>query len=282
MTIHDQFSQKINTYVNEVRTNGFVLIQSQISDSLTEELIHKIKYLEETLPPVPMDTIPYLNRGHKVVYSLENKDIIFARSMFNHPVARAVKMALLNDQWYKQIPQDKPNYILRAMLARSGGPESLPLHIDSFIPSSGSHAWAVQVAFILEDQSIENGCTVFVPGSHLFDRYANQDAMASAVPVEPKRGDLVIWDSRIWHGTKGNLSTKSRWAFIGTFTRWWIKQNYDTVKNIPDSIYHQLSDEEKSIMGYCSYPPLNEYERIDIKGGYELFKDGRPRPAQKN
>ncbi|MBT9501938.1 MAG: phytanoyl-CoA dioxygenase family protein [Burkholderiaceae bacterium] len=273
MQNYSAFDDQVEFYAAEIRKNGFVLIPSALDDGLVDDLLSRIRYLNASLTPVSRETIPYLNRGHEVVYSLENKDLAFVRAMFNHPVARGVKIALLNDQWYKQIPAGMPNYILRAMIARSGGPEPLPLHIDSFVPSSGSFSWAVQVAFILEDQSIDNGCTVFVPGSHLFDRYANQEAIAQAVAVEPKKGDMVIWDSRTWHGTRGNLSGKTRWSFIGTFTRWWIKQNYDTVRNLPDSIYKELSDEERSILGFCSSPPFNEYQRIDIKGGYELISE---------
>ena len=40
---------------------------------------------------------------------------------------------------------------------------------------------------------------------------------------------------------------------------------------MPKSIEIQLTNMEKSILGYCSSPPLNEYERIDIKAGYEIL-----------
>ena len=42
-------------------------------------------------------------------------------------------------------------------------------------------------------------------------------------------------------------------------------------KNIPDNIYQNLSDEEKSILGFCCMPPDSEYDRIDIKGGYDIL-----------
>ena len=33
-----------------------------------------------------------------------------------------------------------------------------------------------------------------------------------------------------------------------------------------------MNEIEKSIMGYCSVPPKNEFERIDIKSGYDVLK----------
>jgi ectoine hydroxylase-related dioxygenase (phytanoyl-CoA dioxygenase family) len=129
----------------------------------------------------------------------------------------------------------------------------------------------MQVAFVLEDQTPLNGCTVFVPGSHQTDRYAHPSDLPTAIPVASKVGDVVIWDSRTWHGTTANTTGQSRWSFIATFARWWVKQSYDIPASLPNAFYSQLSDEERSILGYCSIPPRDEMDRIDIKAGYEIL-----------
>jgi ectoine hydroxylase-related dioxygenase (phytanoyl-CoA dioxygenase family) len=260
----------IDNSVSEIQLNGYAIIKKGIPEDLIVSLIEKIKFLDENIPKPNSDLIPRLNQGHKIVYSLENKHLIFTKAMVSHPIVQKVLQKLLNDKWYKQIPEENPNYILRAMIARTGGKTMLPLHIDSFIPSSGDTTFVMQVAFILENQNIENGCTFCVPGSHKYDRYATQEDMNYIIPLPSERGDIVIWDSRLFHGAYENKSDKTRWSFIGTFTRWWIKQNYSTVLNVPDSIFNNLTDIEKSILGFCCTPPLNEYERIDIKAGYEL------------
>ena len=130
----------------------------------------------------------------------------------------------------------------------------------------------MQSALILDDQNENNGCTIVVPGSHLYDEYATQESLANAIPIISSAGDLVIWDSRLWHGAIENNSKKDRWSLISTFTRWWIKQNYQITNELPKDIYDDLSTEEKTIMGFCCSPPRNEYERIDIKAGYEILK----------
>jgi hypothetical protein len=268
----------IEHHVKELAEQGFTRIEQGIDANSVGNMLSLVKGLYESLPPTAQDNVPYLNRGHSMIYNLQNKDIRFVHLMLRHPTLRAILMTALNDQWYRQIPADKPNYLLRSLLGRSGGPEPLPLHIDSFVPSSGSFSWSVQAAFVLEDQHSENGCTVAVPGSHRFDRYADQKNMKDAVPVVSKAGDIFIFDSRTWHGTTGNKSGKSRWSIIGTFGRWWLKQNYDIPRSIPGHIRSQLNSEELSIMGFCSIPPLDEYERIDIKGGYELLPKGLGEP----
>ena len=268
--------KKSEVHSREVAEQGYTVATNAVDLGTVKQLLDLINHYDISIPKPDQATVPYLNRGHEVLYNLQNLDVSFIKICFNQPVLREVLMAVLNDQWYKQIPQTSPNYILRGMIARNGGSRPLPLHIDSFVPGSGSYAWACQASFILEDQFPENGCTIVVPGSHLFDRYANQSDLTRAVPVTSSAGDILIWDSRLWHGTTGNTSGATRWAFISTFVRWWVKQNWDIPRALPESIYSQLTDEEKAVMGYCSMSPFNEHERIDIKGGYELF---RPRVA---
>ncbi|MEA2787506.1 MAG: hypothetical protein QOF71_3610, partial [Candidatus Eremiobacteraeota bacterium] len=251
-------------HIREIIEQGYSVVRGAVDARIVKRLLNLVTQHYAVARKPGDATVPYLNRGHDVLYNLQNLDAFFIKTCFNHPLARAVLMATLNDPWYKQIPQDAPNYILRGMIARSGGPQALPLHIDAFVPGSGSYLWACQTAFVLEDQSPTNGCTVFVPGSHLFDRYAEQTAMPTAVPVPSAAGDLVIWDSRIWHGATANLSSRTRWALIATFVRWWIKQSHDIPRALPESIYRELSDEQKSVLGYCSMSPRDEHERVDI------------------
>jgi ectoine hydroxylase-related dioxygenase (phytanoyl-CoA dioxygenase family) len=259
--------------IDDIYLNGFTILNSVFSHQEVKAIKDKIVNLSNSLVKPDETTIPKLNRGHDVIYNLETKDIFFIRLFSSNALISSILKELLNDSWYKQIPQDEPNYILRAMIARNGGETLLPLHIDSFIPNSGKLPFVMQLAVILDEQNVENGCTFYLPGSHKLDRYANNELdIDSVLPIKTKSGDVVIWDSRLHHGAYPNKTNTSRWSLIATFTRWWIKQNYQTKTNMPKSIEIQLTNIEKSILGYCSSPPLSEYERIDIKAGYEILK----------
>jgi ectoine hydroxylase-related dioxygenase (phytanoyl-CoA dioxygenase family) len=178
----------------------------------------------------------------------------------------------LNDRWFTQIPAGAPNYILRSFLARSSN-HQMPMHIDSFIPSSGRNFFMMQCALLLEDSNESNGCTVLVPGSHRSDEYAPQESFATAVPMAAKAGDLMFWDSRLWHGARANVSDGTRWAMIATFGRWWIKQAFDIPGSLPQAIYQELSDSEKAVLGFCSVPYHDETTGIDMKRGYDLLPE---------
>lgn len=163
-----------------------------------------------------------------------------------------------------------PNYILSYYNARSSG-NFLDLHIDTYVPAHGEYTWAMQAAFVLEDMNKDNGCTVVIPGSHMFGKYSDRE-LQKRTPVEAKAGDIVMWDSRLWHGTLDNISGISRWVLIATLTRWWVKQSMDITRSLPQEIYESISPEEKLLMGFCSIPPKDEAGSIHTKKHYSDLK----------
>ncbi len=263
----------LDTTLSELASQGYTRIEQMIDAETVQMLLDLVTCLRAEAKQVDEDRTPFLNRGHQLIYNLQNKDIRFLQVVLRNVDLRSILMAILNDEWYRQIPPTQPNYIMRSYNARNGGERPLPLHIDSFIPSSGSYCWSLQASIVLQDQSVENGATVFVPGSHLLDRYADQEALSRAVPISSSAGDVVIWDSRTWHGTSANTVGESRWAVIATFARWWLKPYYDLPRGLPQAIYEQLSPEERAVVGYCSIPPRDETERLDIKGGYDDLRE---------
>jgi ectoine hydroxylase-related dioxygenase (phytanoyl-CoA dioxygenase family) len=112
---------------------------------------------------------------------------------------------------------------------------------------------------------------VVVPGSHNSGKYTDRE-LTNTVPLEGKAGDLIFWDSRVWHGAHKNLSGKSRWAIIATLGMWWIKPSMDIVRAMNESIYQKCSNEQKQLLGFCAIPPTNPIERTNTKCGYDFLK----------
>jgi len=258
--------------INEIEKKGYTILKNAIDLVTINKLKDKILHIDENWKKPNAETTPRLNRESKVVYNPEQKDRIFSKIVLGNPNLKSILIYFLNDKFYKQISSNKPNYILRAMIARSSSSSDLPLHIDSFVPNSGKRPFVMQASIIIDKHDDETGTTIVIPQSHLSDEYAPQDKFNDAIPIYSEPGDIVVWDSRLWHGALSNKSKKSRWALIATFTRWWIKQNYDITSSLPKEIYEDMSDEEKGILGFCCIPPKNEFERIDIKAGYEVLK----------
>jgi ectoine hydroxylase-related dioxygenase (phytanoyl-CoA dioxygenase family) len=259
-------------HLKALTEEGYTVIRQGIAQAEVDAIVSRMRQIHADRKQADDIDQPFLNRGHDTLYNLQREDLRFIRAFTGHEQVMAIVRSLLNDAWYKQIAPEQPNFILRALAGRSSGERAMPLHIDSFVPSSGALCIACQVAVVLEEQTPERGCTIVVPRSHLSDRYADQSAMADAVPIETQAGDIVIWDSRLWHGALGNTTGASRWSLIATFVRWWIKQNFDITGTLPETIYQSLTHDEKAVLGYCSLPPRDENERTDMKTGHDQLR----------
>ncbi len=258
--------------IEELSTQGYSRIPRVYEPSRAAEALAKVRELYDVYKNKTSEDVPFLNVGQPTLYNLQNKDIFFLKFMFEAQILQEILVHFLNDKWFKQIEKGEPNYILRSFIARSSNRE-MPLHIDSFVPYEGDHVFIMQFSIILQDQSRENGCTIVVPKSHHAGEYATQDFHKTALPIESKAGDVVIWDSRLWHGTTANTSDDTRWAIIGTFCRWWMKQHWNIPKTLPQHIYEQLTPNQKAILGFCSIPHDDETAGIDLKRGYDSLRE---------
>ncbi len=253
-----------------IEKDGYCYVPQAFSPDQVAHALEKIRaWFDRTLAS-QSDRMPYLNRNQPMVYNLQGKELSLLRMVLDCELIETVLKRFLNDEWFTSLPKEAPNYILRSFLARSSN-HQMPLHIDSFIPYSGPYCYIMQCSIALQDQTEDNGCTVLIPGSHLSGKYCAQEAFPTAISVKARAGDLVFWDSRIWHGARENVSGGTRWAMIATFCRWWIKQAFDIPGNLPQDIYDQLSDREKAILGYCSVPYDTEVYGIDMKRSYRLL-----------
>lgn len=255
--------------INEIKKNGFAKIKNFLSSKETLKYknlviknfnLSKVKYYKG---------VPKRDSKDKIIYNLQNKDYEFIKLISNKKILEIAKY-FLNDPYYRFIKNTKPNFNLLYFNARSSG-KDLDLHIDCHLPFKGSKTNMMQFVFLLENSNIENGCTKVVPGSHLSGKFSNRKSR-NLKPLIGEAGDLIIWDSRLWHGTYENLSKKTRWALVVTFGSWWLKPSMDITKSLPNSIYKKCNNIQKQILGFCSIPPKDEFERINTKTGYKDLK----------
>jgi hypothetical protein len=261
--------------IETIRTDGYARLPGEYGAAEIATLRGEIARLESRAADEASAALPRLDRGQQTIYNLQNKSADCLHLLLGSATVRTVLMAFLNDEWHRAIPLTDPNYVLRSFSARNNR-VAAPLHIDSFIPYVGEHALSMQVAIIVDPQTTDNGCTVVIPGSHQSGAYVSQSERARQVPIDSEPGDVVLWDSRIWHGTLDNTSGQPRWSLIATFVRWWVKQGYRIPENLPQAIYESLDDSGKAVLGYCALPFDDERGGADFKQGYASL---RPRVA---
>lgn len=257
--------------VNEIETNGYAIVRNYLQPETLESLKALVEKSYHDQSGKTLVGVPDRDGSDKIVYNLQSIDKLFSDILTTQPVEMIAKN-FLNDQFYRFLDQDKPNYVLTYYNARSSG-EALDLHIDSGVPFIGDYPIMMQFVFLLEDSNASNGCTVVVPKSHQSGTYTDRSLDLDKLPkLEGKKGDMIIWDSRIWHGTVANKSGASRWALVATVSRWWLKQSMNIPKTISNDLYQELSDAQKLLLGFCSIPPSDPFERVNTKNGYDFLK----------
>ncbi len=127
-----------------------------------------------------------------------------------------------------------PNQHCRLKLPISGSPESFGgrrgetiyaptmWHQDAMTQIPSSDQTEVLTCWVPTDDVEErHGCLSVVPGAHTdkhllpwpLDEATTTELEARAVPLPVKRGDIVLLDKRIPHGSRVNRSERVRWSF---------------------------------------------------------------------
>ena len=81
----------------------------------------------------------------------------------------------------------------------------------------------IQVMWMLNDFTIENGATRIVLGSQNFKGFPeNKVKYKNEKIITGKSGSVLIFDGSTWHGSSKNKLNKDRWGYaIYRYSRWY-------------------------------------------------------------
>mgnify|MGYP001265107643 CR=1 FL=1 len=247
----------INKSILEIKKEGFTVIESVLTDeeikSLKSTVIKNFK--SENSINSKVNTF---HKNSQIVYNLQNKDLLFYELICNKNVIKIADVLLKEGSYLNSEP-----YILCQSTARNPGPfsDEQQLHIDSNIPGL-PFCFYLQAMWNLDDFNEKSGGTRFVPGSHLIKKFAeNNVKYKNEVQIIAPKGSLILFDGGVWHGSSKSMLNKDRWIIINTYCRWFLKQSFDIPRGIDNSIFNNLNDSQKELLGFRCVPPLNENER---------------------
>jgi ectoine hydroxylase-related dioxygenase (phytanoyl-CoA dioxygenase family) len=155
-----------------------------------------------------------------------------------------------------------------------GGNYSSRIHVDSprFIPG-----YVTNVGFIvaLDDFSLDNGATYFLPGSHLSDRVPTEDEFfANAERALPEAGDGVIFNARTFHFGGHNKTNRDRHAVTLNVCRSWMRQRFDYPRLMPREMVDAMPDVGKRFIGWNVRVP-SSLEQYYVAPDQRLYKTGQ-------
>lgn len=100
----------------------------------------------------------------------------------------------------------------------------------------------------MNDFTEENGGTLLVPGSHLWDA-DRQPEPEEIVAAEMPKGAVLFWLGGLLHGAGANRSNDWRYGVILTYSLGWLRQEENESLAIPRDIAKDLSPELRDMIG---------------------------------
>jgi hypothetical protein len=154
-----------------------------------------------------------------------------------------------------------PNYLLSQLQAINiqPGESAQSLHFDdAFYPIPRPRSpYGAATVIALDDFTADNGATVVISGSHLWDGHLpTQAEQATAMPVVMPRGSAVLFLGTLWHGGGANRSPAPRLAVTAQYCAPWARQQENFSLSIPRETARQCSAHIQRLLGYSIHPPF--------------------------
>ena len=124
--------------------------------------------------------------------------------------------------------------VTSSIIKPPGAEHRLPLHNDTHgvPPPQAAYPHFVNTSWVLTDyDGIDDGPTVFVPGSHRWGRvptpqeseFWREGAPIEPVPLQAKAGSLAVWGGNMWHGAVPRTTPGLRVTLVLGWARPYMK-----------------------------------------------------------
>jgi ectoine hydroxylase-related dioxygenase (phytanoyl-CoA dioxygenase family) len=239
----------------ELKETGICFLRNQIDD----ELIEKLRFAV---------TVSFLkHRDIQVALNNEINSDGVALNVFNDDFAyiklleKLLELGIIKDLENNFF---KTKFILNSISALDNKPNSpnfsAIVHRDIKFFSKDLPIM-LNGLVLLDDFTIENGATMLLPNSHkIEEKPTDFSFIADCIRAVGKKGDILLFNSNIWHCSAPNNTNESRRAIPMTFSKSCIKQMFDYTKTIEEDNNYNFSEEMKQLLGFYSRVPSSLYE----------------------
>ena len=141
-----------------------------------------------------------------------------------------------------------------------GEPAQVLHRDDSIYPLPTPHQEVVlNTMWALDDFTLANGATRFVPGSHLWEgeRYPGDEA--EIVQAEMAAGSVIFYSGHVFHGGGANNTDTPRLGVILEYAAAWLRPQENHLLAVPRETVRELSPRLQELLGYNIYPPFVGY-----------------------
>lgn len=113
----------------------------------------------------------------------------------------------------------------------------------------------IQVLYAGTDFTKENGATLVIPGSHLWDD-KRVPQLEEATPVIMKKGSGLIYCGSLYHAGGENITNEARTAIAFSFCRGYLRQEENQYLVVPRETVLKYPKEVQDLLGYKVCEPF--------------------------
>ena len=178
-----------------------------------------------------------------IVSSILGDEYILSSHIANIARPGGVAMRLHTDQWWMPPPTRPDRRCLPA-----GSINRTRFDIDEIHGAAISPPVVVNVLWMLDSFTEENGGTQVVPGSHLLGRQPDEDAVSVAATAPA--GTVLVVDGRTWHGTGANNGSGERRAVLTTFCAPQFRPQENYTVGARSEVLERADDDLRTLLGF--------------------------------
>jgi ectoine hydroxylase-related dioxygenase (phytanoyl-CoA dioxygenase family) len=225
-----------------IEGNGYVLIPDVLSPTQAEEARSMVLKLAEK---EKLEGKVLLDDKRERVYGLIYKGEIF-ELMVQHPIVITVVESILG---YDMILGGFSAHILNP------GATNMGVHVDYPYwtmkpPFPAYPVMEIQVIWIVEDFTEENGAPVFAPGSQ---KSCSPPDLAEFSKISQKltakAGSVVISHGLCWHDTSVNSSKQPRVSILANYAPKYVRPLEDPLRDMKQEVLDHASPKLRQLLG---------------------------------
>jgi ectoine hydroxylase-related dioxygenase (phytanoyl-CoA dioxygenase family) len=253
-------AEEIDRLMESVERQGYVVVENLISPDFVAE--------------IKADLIPRFEhesgRNNFEGFKTQRLYGFFEKSLICNPLVEHPLILGCLDRIFE------PNYLLSQLQAINilPGEAQQPLHPDDAFypwprprrPLGAATIWAI------DDFTEENGATVVIPKSHLWDdRKPTRADLDRLQPVVMPAGSVVFFVGTLWHGGGANRSDAARLCVSAQYCAPWCRTQENYSLSLSRETVKKCSEHIQRMLGYSIHAPFMGF--VDGKHPKRLLED---------
>ena len=226
---------------------GYVIFKNLLSTSQINSVLSRLEELWATEGDHAGEE-NYIEPGVRRLANLANKGEVF-RSLYTHPQVLEVVETVMG-----------PDVRTAMVNARDVPPHTgvrMPFHMDSDkgrVRDEIGYSAATAI-WMLDEFSVANGATAFVPGSHLLGKSPKEvlsDLNAShpdEIVIEGQSGDVLVFNGHCWHAGRPNETEGHRRAILVHYLRADVPRPENRRQHLDEEQATALAPQERVLLG---------------------------------